>query len=66
MESIHNLSLFLFHDTMCNALSGNEALKTATHNTGFPTGLPPALKSCHRIGCGADSASITANTVARI
>jgi len=40
-------------------------LKTATHNTGFPTGLP-ALKSCHRIGCGADSASITANTVARI
>jgi len=51
---------------MCNALSGNEALKTATHNTGFPTGLPPALKSCHRIGCGADSASITANTVARI
>jgi len=42
------------------------SIKPAVHDACFPAGLLTGLKSCHRIGCDATSASIATNMMARL
>ncbi|XP_018365779.1 PREDICTED: uncharacterized protein LOC108762993 [Trachymyrmex cornetzi] len=64
--SLHTRTLLCLNDRFYSSSSSNTNVKPAAHEACLPAEFLAGSDSCHRIGCGADSASMATNPMAII